>query len=188
MIWEIVRKSNLLVTSYLILLAKKVCWHIVAPSLKVIESVWKPSNTVSLYPGLLKDITEVKCSLPESPVNFGDYGSEGVTAAGLEIAVSNNRINASINTMSFITYDSVCQECNATTKTCTLKVYLRFIYSILKTLIRFTSLILLKHHVNLVLQRLWSVSSVISTDEDPIPRKYGLRGHFEGVPNFLGHL
>ncbi len=64
----------------------------------------------------------MKCSLPESPVNFGDYGSEGVTAAGIKIAVSNNRINASKDSILFITYDSVCQECNTTTG-CTLKVY-----------------------------------------------------------------
>ena len=74
-----------------------------------------------LYPGLLIDLVEVKCFLPESPVNIGDYGNEGVTAAGLKIAVSNNRINASKDSMLFITYDSVCQECNITTG-CRLKV------------------------------------------------------------------
>jgi hypothetical protein len=67
------------------------------------------------------DLTEVKCSLPESPVNIGDYGSKGVTAAGLKIKVSNNGINASMAHMLFITYDSVCQECN-TINGCRLKV------------------------------------------------------------------
>jgi hypothetical protein len=67
------------------------------------------------------DLTEVKCFLPESPVNIGDYANEGVTAAGLAIAVSNNRINASRESMLFITYDSLCQECNTTTG-CKLKV------------------------------------------------------------------
>ena len=64
----------------------------------------------------------MKCSLPESPVNIGDYGNEGVTAAGLRIAVSNNGINASKHSMVFITYDSVCQECNTTSIKCRLKV------------------------------------------------------------------
>ncbi|XP_028406132.1 von Willebrand factor D and EGF domain-containing protein-like isoform X2 [Dendronephthya gigantea] len=81
---------------------------------KVIDSVWKPSNSRTLYPGQLVDLTEVKCSLPESPVNIGDYGNEGVAAAGLKIAISNNRINASKDSVLFITYDSVCQECNTT--------------------------------------------------------------------------
>ena len=89
---------------------------------KVIESAWTPSNSISRYPGRLVDLTEVKCFLPESPVNIGDYDSKGVTAAGLSIAVSNNGINASETVMSFITYDSVCQECNATTMRCRLKV------------------------------------------------------------------
>jgi hypothetical protein len=91
--------------------------------LKVIESAWSPDSSISLYPGLMMDINEVKCSLPESPVNIGDYGNEGVTAAGLKIAVSNNRINVSKISMLFITYDSVCQECNTTTG-CRLKVSL----------------------------------------------------------------
>ena len=69
----------------------------------------------------MMDINKVKCLLPESPVNIGDYGNEGVTAAGLKIAVSNNRVNVSEDSMSFITYDSVCQECNTTTG-CRLKV------------------------------------------------------------------
>ena len=72
----------------------------------------------------MMDINEVKCSLPESPVNIGDYANEGITAAGLKIAVSNNRINASKDSMIFITYDSVCQECNSTTTRCQLKVNL----------------------------------------------------------------
>ena len=63
----------------------------------------------------------MKCALPESPVNIGDYGNEGVTAAGLKIAISNNRINASKDSVMFITYDSVCQECNTSTG-CRLKV------------------------------------------------------------------
>ena len=63
----------------------------------------------------MADITEVKCTLPASPINIGDYDNEGVTAAGLRIAVSNNRINASEVSMKFITFDSVCQECNTTT-------------------------------------------------------------------------
>jgi hypothetical protein len=70
----------------------------------------------------MMDITEVKCFLPESPVNIGDYGNEGITAAGLMIAVSNNRVNVSKESMMFITYDSVCQECNNTIKGCQLKV------------------------------------------------------------------
>ncbi|XP_028411917.1 neurogenic locus notch homolog protein 2-like [Dendronephthya gigantea] len=82
---------------------------------KVITSMWTPDESISLYPGLLVDLTEVKCFLPESPVNVGDYGNEGVTAAGLKIGVSNNRINVSEQSVSFITYDSVCQECNTTT-------------------------------------------------------------------------
>ncbi len=69
-------------------------------------------------------MTEVKCSLPESAVNIGDYGSTGVTAAGLKIKVSNNGINASTAHMMFITYDSVCQECN-TISGCRLKVKMR---------------------------------------------------------------
>ena len=89
--------------------------------MQIIESSWTPTNSASLYPGLMVDLTEVKCSLPESPVNIGDYGNEGVTAAGLKIAVSNNRINASKEPMLFITYDSVCQECN-TTAGCKLRV------------------------------------------------------------------
>ena len=88
---------------------------------KVIESAWTPSNSTSLYPGRLVDLTEVKCFLPESPVNIGDYANKGVTAAGLWIAVSNNGINASAAVMPFITYDSVCQKCNTTTG-CQLKV------------------------------------------------------------------
>ena len=83
--------------------------------LKVINSVWSPSNSISLYPGKLVDLYEVKCSLPESPINIGDYVVEGVSAAGLKIAISNNRINASQKSLLFITYDSVCQECNTTT-------------------------------------------------------------------------
>ena len=90
--------------------------------MKVIDSAWNPSNSITLYPGQLTDLTEVKCSLPESPVNIGDYGNEGVTAAGLRIAISNNGINASTDSMVFITYDSVCQECNTTTIKCRLKV------------------------------------------------------------------
>jgi ribosomal protein S1 len=92
--------------------------------LKVIESTWIPDNSISLYPGLMMDINEVKCFLPESPVNIGDYGNEGITAAGLKIAVSNNRVNVSKESMMFITYDSVCQECNNTIKGCQLKVSL----------------------------------------------------------------
>jgi hypothetical protein len=88
---------------------------------KIIESAWNPSNSTSLHPGQLVDLTEVKCSLPASPVNIGDYDDEGVTAAGLNITVSNNRINASETFVLFITYDSVCQECNTTTG-CQLKV------------------------------------------------------------------
>ncbi|CAB4026027.1 von Willebrand factor D and EGF domain-containing -like [Paramuricea clavata] len=95
--------------------------------LKVIESVWTPDNSISLYPGLMMDINEVKCSLPESPVNIGDYGNKGITAAGLKIAVSNNRINASKVSAVFITYDSVCQECNNTIKGCQLKTDACFI-------------------------------------------------------------
>lgn len=72
----------------------------------------------------MMDINEVKCFLPESPVNIGDYGNEGITAAGLKIAVSNNRVNVSKESMMFITYDSVCQECNNTIKGCQLKVSL----------------------------------------------------------------
>ena len=90
-------------------------------SFKVIDSGWSPSNIITLYPGKLVDLTEVKCSLPESPVNIGDYGNEGVTAAGLKIALSNNRINVSKDSVLFITYDSVCQECN-TTFGCRLRV------------------------------------------------------------------
>ena len=67
------------------------------------------------------DLTAVKCGLPKSPVNIGDHENEGVTAAGLKIAVSNNRINASENSMLFISYDSVCQDCNAITG-CKLRV------------------------------------------------------------------
>ena len=89
--------------------------------LKVIESSWTPDTSVTLYPGFMMDINEVKCLLPESPVNIGDYGNEGVTAAGLKLAVSNNRVNISKVAKSFITYDSVCQECNTTTG-CRLKV------------------------------------------------------------------
>ncbi|XP_028412360.1 neurogenic locus notch homolog protein 1-like [Dendronephthya gigantea] len=83
--------------------------------IKVIESVWDPDSSITLFPGLMMDITEVKCFLPESPVNIGDYGNEGVAAAGIKIAVSNNRINASKESLLFITYDSVCQECNVST-------------------------------------------------------------------------
>ena len=72
----------------------------------------------------MMDVTEVKCFLPESPVNIGDYGNEGITAAGLKIALSNNRVNVSKESMTFITYDSVCQECNTTTTRCRLKVSL----------------------------------------------------------------
>ena len=96
---------------------------------KVIDSVWTPSNSITLYPGKLVDLTEVKCSLPESPVNIGDYGNEGVTAAGLKIAVSNNGINASQDSMLLITYDSVCQECN-TTIGCRLRVCINTIFSV----------------------------------------------------------
>lgn len=67
------------------------------------------------------DFTEVKCFLPESPVNIGVYDQIGITAAGLKIAVSNNGVNASENSMTFISYDSVCQECNVT-KGCSFKV------------------------------------------------------------------
>ena len=74
-----------------------------------------------LYPGLQVDFAEVKCSLPVSPVNLRQYDNVGVTAAGLKIAVSNNRINVSKNSELFITYDSVCQECN-TSIGCRLKV------------------------------------------------------------------
>ena len=88
---------------------------------KVIESTWTPNNFSSLYPGQQADMTEVKCLLPKSPVNIGDYGSEGVTAAGLKIKVSNNGVNASAAHMLFISYDSVCQECNTITG-CRLKV------------------------------------------------------------------
>ena len=88
---------------------------------KVIDSAWIPSTFISLYPGRLVDLTEVQCTLPVSPVNIDDYDNEGVTAAGLKIAVSNNRVNASKLSMLFISYDSVCQECNTTTG-CTLKV------------------------------------------------------------------
>lgn len=87
-----------------------------------------PKDSISLYPGLLTDLTEVKCTLPESPVNIGDYENEGVTAAGLKIAVSNNRINASEASLSFISYDSVCQECNTTTG-CKLKVCFHYYLS-----------------------------------------------------------
>jgi hypothetical protein len=72
----------------------------------------------------MMDITEVKCFLPESPVNIGDYGNEGITASGLKIALSNNRVNVSKESMVFITYDSVRQECNTTTTRCRLKVSL----------------------------------------------------------------
>ncbi|XP_028411934.1 von Willebrand factor D and EGF domain-containing protein-like [Dendronephthya gigantea] len=82
---------------------------------KVIDSAWTPSNATMISPGLQVDFAEVKCSLPESPVNLGDYDNVGVTAAGLRIGISNNRINISENSMLFITYDSVCQDCNTST-------------------------------------------------------------------------
>ncbi len=75
---------------------------------KVIDSVWTPSNSITLYPGKLVDSTEVKCFSLNHRSMIGDYVNEGVTAAGLKIAVSNNGINASQDSMILITYDSVC--------------------------------------------------------------------------------
>ena len=95
--------------------------------LKVIDSAWTPSNSTMLYPGLQVDFAEVRCLLPESPVNLGDYDNAGVSAAGLSIAISNNRINVSENSMLFITYDSVCQECNTSTG-CQFKVSVRLFF------------------------------------------------------------
>ena len=73
----------------------------------------------------MTDLVVVECLLPASPVRRTQYDEniEGIPAAGLTITVSNNGIHQSKQKLKFISYDSVCMECNVSTG-CVLKASL----------------------------------------------------------------
>lgn len=73
----------------------------------------------------MTDLVLVECHLPNSPVMSTQYDEKikGIPAAGLMISVSNNGIHKSKEKLKFISYDSVCMECNVSTG-CVLKAKL----------------------------------------------------------------
>ena len=73
----------------------------------------------------MTDLVIVECLLPDSPVRRTQYDekTKGIPAAGLMISVSNNGIHHSKEKLKFISYDSVCMECNVSTG-CVLKASL----------------------------------------------------------------
>ena len=84
---------------------------------QVVNSSWTPATNESQYSGAMTDLVVVECLLPASPVRRTQYDEniEGIPAAGLIITVSNNGIHQSKQKLKFISYDSVCMECNVST-------------------------------------------------------------------------
>ncbi|XP_048578079.1 von Willebrand factor D and EGF domain-containing protein [Nematostella vectensis] len=79
---------------------------------KVFGDAWSPRSTPQELPGGMFDLFGVKCDLPDPPTKIGDYDNPGTPAGGLYIRISNNRIDASLEKMSFISYDSLCLNCS----------------------------------------------------------------------------
>ena len=92
---------------------------------QVVDSSWTPTTNESQYSGAMTDLVIVECLLPDSPVRRTQYDekTKGIPAAGLMISVSNNGIHQSKQKLKFISYDSVCMECNVSTG-CVLKASL----------------------------------------------------------------
>ncbi|XP_078371962.1 von Willebrand factor D and EGF domain-containing protein-like isoform X7 [Oculina patagonica] len=82
---------------------------------KVVNGSWRPNYTDLLFPGFMTDLVLVDCYLPESPVvhSYFDDFVEGTPAAGLIISVSNDGEHRSKENLTFISYDSGCLTCNA---------------------------------------------------------------------------
>lgn len=75
----------------------------------------------------MTDLVLVDCFLPDSPVMARQYDEnvKGTPAAGLMISVSNNGFSQSDQKLKFISYDSVCLECNSS-QGCFLKASTHF--------------------------------------------------------------
>jgi hypothetical protein len=69
----------------------------------------------------MTDLFGVKCQLPEPQTKLGDYEHEGTPAGGLLISVSNDGVNASVQQLRHVSYDSKCINCSKSGK-CELKV------------------------------------------------------------------
>ena len=80
----------------------------------------------------MTDLVLVNCYLPESPVIHSSFDNvvEGTPAAGLMISVSNDGEHRSKENLTFISYDSGCMSCDASSG-CFLKVSTFFIVSLL---------------------------------------------------------
>ncbi|XP_048577280.1 von Willebrand factor D and EGF domain-containing protein isoform X3 [Nematostella vectensis] len=91
-----------------------------ATEFKVYGNNWTPNSSPHELQGEQFDLFGVKCSLPDPPTKIGDYDNPGTPAGGLYIRISNNKIDASLEKMRFISYDSVCMRCSKT-GTCVLR-------------------------------------------------------------------
>lgn len=80
-----------------------------------------PSNETKTLNGAQTDLFAIEFLLPTPPLNLGNFDVEGTPAAGYAIAVSNDKVHHSQESLKLITYDSVCQECNLS-HGCSLKV------------------------------------------------------------------
>lgn len=86
----------------------------------VIPSKWLPSNETKKLKGSKTDLFAIECQLPIPPMNLGNYDVEGSPAAGYMISVSNDKVHKSLQALTLITFDSICQECNVS-RGCSLK-------------------------------------------------------------------
>lgn len=79
------------------------------------NSSWVPNDAEVKYPAMMTDLVLVDCFLPDSPVMARRYDEnvKGTPAAGLMISVSNNGFSQSDQKLKFISYDSVCLNCNS---------------------------------------------------------------------------
>lgn len=87
----------------------------------MVPGQWKPSNDTKTLNGTQTNLFAVECLLPMPPLNLGNFDVEGTPAAGYSIAVSNDKVHHSRESLKLITFDSVCQECNIS-HGCSLKV------------------------------------------------------------------